>query len=404
LRLRLAILLLLAAAPARAQDMHPIDVPSPSWLLTLGGYVHVAYRWIQQPSNYNLAGKNNGFQLEQARAGINVQYKDSLAIRVSFEGASEDRINQSFPGGTLTARLRDAYITYASPWRFLRASIGQMVTVWDLDSMRSDAWLPFASRSVAAEGVQPNEGRQLLGMGQDRNLGLALHSGDIALGRRASVRYQLFVGNGNGQNQILNSNNKPAVFGRVEFALWDKAGIPPDQIGPMRARTDGKLPYLGLGVAAQYNPRTGGNPPDLVDETDTGVAADLIAAAFGVDLEAGILYLRTKYETLSSTPDLERFGWWAHARYTIPKIPVELTVGYRISSYSPRAHLSTNPATPADAVIDSAYDLLYHTFGIGIRPTRTFPLRFEINYTITGESGPLVLDNDRVEADAVAVF
>jgi hypothetical protein len=404
LRLSLAILLL-AAAPARAQDMHPIELPSPSWMLTLGGYVHVAYRWIQQPSNYNLAGKNNGFQLEQARVGFNVQYKDKMAIRVSFEGASEDRVNQSFPGGTLTARLRDAYITYA-PWRFLRVSIGQMVTPWDLDSMRSDAWLPFVSRAVPVEGVQPSEGRATLGMGQDRNLGLALHSGDITFAsNRLSIRYEIFVGNGNGQNQILNSNNKPAIFGRAELAVWGAAGPPPDQISPIRARTDGHgpLPYFGLGVAAQWNPRTGGNPPNLIDETDSGAAVDVIAAFYGVDLEAGLLYLRTKYETLSATPDLERFGWWAHARYTIPKIPTELTLGYRIGSYSPRAHLSTT-AAPGSAAIDGSFDLLYHTIGLAIRPTRTFPLHFELNYTFTRETTPNILDNDRFEADAVAVF
>jgi hypothetical protein len=382
--------------------MHPLELPSPAWQIGFGGYVHVAYRWIQQPSNYNLAGKNNGFQLEQARLGANVQYKQSLAVRISFEGASEDRINQSFPGGTLTARLRDAYITYA-PWRFLRASIGQMLTPWDLDSMRSNADLPFVSQAVPVEGVQPNEGRQLLGMGQDRNLGIALHSGDIGLGKQASIRYMIFVGNGNGQNQILNNNNKPAVFGRFEIAYWGKQGIPGDIIQPMRARTDGPLPYLNIGVAAQYNPRTGGNPPDLINETDYGAAADLIAAFYGVDLEAGILYLRTKYETLSSTPDLERLGWWAHIRYTIPRIPLELTLGYRIADYSPRAHLQVS-AAPGESTVDADLELLYHTIGVSIRPTRTFPLHFDVNYTFTEEKGPNVLNNDRFEADVVAAF
>src|SRR5262249_36915477 len=155
---------------------------------------------------------------------------------------------------------------------------------WDLDSMRSDAWLPFVSRAVPVEGVQPSEGRAILGMGQDRNLGLAVHSADLGLGgNRVTLRYEIFLGNGNGQNQILNSNNKPAVFGRIELAVWPKSGPPPDTISPMRGRSDGPLPYLNLGLAALYNPRTGGNPPNLVDETDTGVAVDLIAAFYGVD-------------------------------------------------------------------------------------------------------------------------
>jgi hypothetical protein len=382
--------------------MHPIGSLS-SWTFTWGGYVHVAYRWIDQPQNYNLTGKNNGFQLESARLGANVEYKQQLAVRISFEGASEDRINQSFPGGTLTARLRDAYITWA-PLVYVRASIGQMQTPWDLDSMRSNSELPFVSYSVPAEGVQPGEGRAVRGMGQDRNIGLSLHSGDIHLGSQASMRYSLFIGNGNGQNQVLNDNNLPAIFGRVEFAFWGKRGAPPDAIAPMRARTDGPLPLFGFGVAAQWNPRTTGNPPDLINETDTGAAADLIAAFYGVDLEAGLLYLKTTHDTLSAVPDVEKFGWWAHLRYTLPRIPLEIAIGYRIASYAPRAHLQTSAPTPAEATFDDNQALLYHTFGVTVRPTRTFPMHLDLNYTITQENGPNALNNDRVEADVVAVF
>jgi hypothetical protein len=241
-------------------------------------------------------------------------------------------------------------------------------------------------------------------MGQDRNIGLALHSGDIHLGSMASMRYELFIGNGNGQNQVVNDNNLPAIFWRAEFAFWGKRGIPADSIQPMRARTDGAiLPVFGLGLAAQWNPRTTGNPPDLINETDVGTAADLIVALFGIDLEAGLLYIKTTHDTLSAIPDTEKFGWWAHLRYTIPRIPVEITPGYRIASYSPRAHLSTS-VSPDEAQRDGDLSLLYHTFGLTVRPTRSFPMHLDVNYTITQESGPNVLNNDRVEADVVAVF
>jgi hypothetical protein len=400
----MAASLAVALLPARAhaEDYAPLSL-SPSWVLSWGGYVHVAYRWIDQPKNFNLAGKNNGFQLEQARLGANVLYKNLLAVRISFEGASEDRLNQSFPGGTMTARLRDAYITWA-PLRAVRVSVGQMVTPWDLDSMRSDSALPFVSRAVPVEGVQPNEGRALHGMGEDRNLGLAVHSGDIMLGRAVSLRYSLFVGNGNGENQLLNDNNVPAIFGRAELAIWGRREPPPDIIQPMRARTDVEpLPIVSLGIAGQYNSRTTGNPPDLINETDAGVAADLVAAFFGVDLEGGILYIRTTHDTLSATPDVERLGLWAHLRYTIPRLPVELTPGYRIANYAPRAHLQTSAAA-ADLQRDADLALLYHTIGLSVRPTRTFPLHFDVNYTFTKERGVNVLDNDRFEADVVAVF
>src|SRR5262249_42887174 len=75
---RLQLLLALCLChPAFADEMHPIGSLS-SWTFTWGGYVHAAYRWIDQPQNYNLTGKNNGFQLESARLGANVEYKNQL--------------------------------------------------------------------------------------------------------------------------------------------------------------------------------------------------------------------------------------------------------------------------------------------------------------------------------------
>jgi hypothetical protein len=390
--------------PAPMVPPPPPTMPLSIWRFDLGGYVHGAYRWIEEPQNYNLAGRNNGFQLEQARVSANVQYKSVLAGRVSIEGASEDRLSQTFPGGQLTARLRDAYITWA-PLRFVRVSIGQMVTPWDLDSMRSDAELPFVSRAVPVEGVQPTEGYTTRGMGADRSLGISIHSGHVPLGGNTSFRYSLFAGNGNGQNQILSDNNIPAVRGRAEFSYWGKQGLPIDQVRPMYAVTDDlRKPILHLGIAAQWNPRTVGNLPDLIKETDVGVAADFAASYVGIELQAAILYVKTTRDTLSAVPPLERLGWWAHLRYTLPKIPLEITPGYRVASYAPRAHLSTTPVTDADRQFDEALGLLYHTVGVFVRPTRTFPVHASLNYTFTTEQSPNLLNNDRFEADIVAAF
>lgn len=389
------------------QTPPPITLPQgsqPVWRFDLGGYVHAAYRWIEEPQNYNLAGRNNGFQLEQARVSANVQYKGVLAGRVSVEGASEDRLSQSFPGGQLTARLRDAYVTWA-PLRFIRVSIGQQVSPWDLDSLRSDAELPFVSRSVPVEGVQPTEGYTTRGMGADRSLGISLHSGHIPLFGNASFRYALFAGNGNGQNQILSDNNIPAVYGRAEFSHWGTRGLPLDQVRPIYAISDDlRKPLVHVGIAAQWNPRTVGNLPDLIRETDVGVAADVALSILGVELQAAILYLKTTRDTLTAIPPLERLGWWAHLRYTLPKIPLEITPGYRVASYAPRAHFSTNPASEADRQFDAALGLLYHTFGVFVRPTRTFPVHASLNYTITTEQAPNVLNNNRLEVDLVTAF
>ena len=372
--------------------------------VAVSGYIHASYRWISEPQNYALVGRNNGFQLPQARVVADAQWQHKLAARVSLEAASEDRLSQSFPGGQLTTRLRDAYITWA-PLRELRVTVGQQVTPWDLESLRSDAELPFVSRSVAVEGVQPTEGFTTRGLGSDRNLGISLHSGFIGLGRGTSFRYALFAGNGNGQNQLLNDNNIPALFGRVEFAYWGKAGLPLDQVRPMFSVVDDfRKPILHIGLASQWNPRTVGNLPDLMRETDAGVAVDAAVSLLGVEVQGGFLYLRTSRDTLMGVPDLERLGFWGHLRYTIPRIPLQITPGYRISSYAPRAHVGTQPATEMDAKFDASYALLYHTLGVFVRPTRTFPLHGSLGYTFTSEQEPNILNNDRFEADIVLIF
>lgn len=372
--------------------------------VSLSGYIHASYRWVSEPQNYALVGRNNGFQLPQARVVADAQWKKTLAARVSVEAASEDRLSQSFPGGQLTTRLRDAYITWA-PLRELRVTVGQQVTPWDLESMRSDAELPFVSRSVAIEGVQPTEGFTTRGLGADRNLGISLHSGFIGLGHGTSFRYSLFAGNGNGQNQLLNDNNIPALFGRVEFAYWGQGGLPLDQVRPMFSVVDDfRKPVLHIGLASQWNPRTVGNLPDLMRETDAGVAVDAAVSLLGVEVQGGFLYLRTSRDTLTGVPDLERLGFWGHLRYTIPRIPLQITPGYRISSYAPRAHIGTQPATEMDAKFDASYTLLYHTLGVFLRPTRTFPLHGSLGYTFTGEQEPNILNNDRFEADIVLIF
>lgn len=382
----------------------PIKASTANWSFDLSGYIHAAYRWIEEPQNYNLAGRNNGFQLQQARVIASAQYKGVLAARVSVEGASEDRLSQSFPGGQLTTRLRDAYLTWA-PLRAFRISIGQMVTPWDLESMRSDAELPFVSRSVAVEGVQPTEGYTTRGLGADRNIGISIHSAFIGLGGNSSFRYAVFAGNGNGQNQLLNDNNIPALYGRIEFAFWGKAGLPADRITPMYSVTDDfHRPILSLGLAGQWNPRTVGNLPDLIKETDVGGAADLVFHLRGLELQGGVLYVKTTRDTLAAIPPLERFGWWAHLRYSLPRIPLQITPGYRVGSYAPRAHLATTAATPEDERVDASLNLMYHTFGVTVRPRWRFPVHAGVAYTLTTEKIPNDLKNDRVEVDIVAIF
>ena len=94
-----------------------------------------------------------------------------------------------------------------------------MVTPWDLDSMRSDAELPFvSSRAVPVEGVQPTEATTR-GMGSDRALGISIHSGHIPLAGKYIVSLRAVCRQWNGQNQILSDNNIPAVRVTPSFPI-----------------------------------------------------------------------------------------------------------------------------------------------------------------------------------------
>src|ERR1700694_3388990 len=49
-----------ALAPfAASADEFSSPLETSNWVFTWGGYVHAAYRWIEQPKNYNLVGRNN---------------------------------------------------------------------------------------------------------------------------------------------------------------------------------------------------------------------------------------------------------------------------------------------------------------------------------------------------------
>jgi len=418
-----AIALLCSTAPAFGDEpAHPPGDATPTTARTIehthehgqsiaglqldwDGYTRVVYRHVQQAKDLQLVGRTNGFELGDARIGVDARFGETLVARLSIEAASEERRGQNLPSGRLFARARDAYVTWA-PAHALQVSAGQMISPFSIDAMRSSGQLPFVRRSVSTEGVQPGEGLVAQGMLVDRNLGVALHSGDILLGTgKSSVRWGVLFGNGNGQNESLNDNNALGVFGRVEYSHWGAHRKPEPYIGPMRARSARAKPIFNLGLGGLWNKRSVGDLPDLLSETDIGAAADLGFNAKGIDVEAGGQYIKTTYSSLPSQVPQERLGWWAHVLYTIPGLGFDLVPGYRIASYAPRAHLMEGKDIASAAkAYDESLALLYHTIGVMARPLHGLPVELKLNYTIASENKERAIDNNRLEAEALVRF
>ena len=115
-------------------------------------------------------------------------------------------------------------------------------------------------------------------------------------------------------------------------------------------------------------------------------AADLAASISASSCWGGVVYVRTTHDTPSGDSGSGRFGFWAHLRYSLPRIPVEITFGYRIASYrrAPTWEPRRRRRPPMRSLMPS-FGLLYHTFGVTVRPTGPSPLHLGLNYTITTE-------------------
>lgn len=319
------------------------------------GYVKAGLFYTFPFTDEQLVGSNGGFRIATARIGFEFALVEQLQVVASIEiGAPNLRPDDPLQGGRIV-EMRDAYIEYR-PFRFVQFRIGQFKAPFNAETLLGDADLPFLTRSLATDGVNPPEAygpRDGLTLG--RQVGVQIHSDRLG-GDKVGFRYYLAAVNGNGQNQLFNDSNPIAPVGRLELDLF---------------RT------IGIGINGYYNVRTEGIRPNRLNVNQLGYGADVSVRLGGFRTLVGFLGRNNTYST-GVLPSDTSLGLFAQMQYVIESIGLEGAFRF--------AWIEPSSAQISDRVWD-------YTALLGYR-FKAVPLRVILQYTHREEEQAVAIGND----------
>lgn len=353
----------LQPAPASAEP----DAKDGAWTFGVYGYLRAGYDRTNPDDRYTFVGRNNGFVLDSARVGVQGRNREhGLVFRVSMEGASDVLTSPNTPLGTLSVRLRDAFGRW-DPSAWVGIQVGQFKAPFQQEELRGTQDLLFASRAVGVEGVLPGRGLQTPGIQVDRQVGVMI-SPEKPLGREDGfgAAYYLMVTNGNGSNQLLDDNGKPALVARGELVY---------------------AKHVMVGAAVVRNQRTVGEPPNLYEEDDLALTGDVTVRVSALEVFAAATRQRTVFPTVGASARAQ-LAFHAQAGYRIDLGPAYVMPAYRYAYF--------HPWQSGGSEGFDTYRVQYHTVGARVGPTR-LPLAAWLNYTFTQEEAGRALSNDRLE-------
>jgi hypothetical protein len=327
------------------------------------GYLRLQYAVVQNDPNVAFVGRDDGFQLQNARVGVRGQLERRVAFVVSIDGAVDEREQINVPEGKLRVGLRDAFADVAfgklEPTRFTGIRAGFFQSWADPESLVPDTQRDFVDRPIESRGIRATEGFQTQGLTPGRSLGAALRF-DAAASESTPVSpgFELAVQNGADEFASNNDNDKPAISG---------AGL-------LRFKNDGYVV-----IAGRFNPRTAGALPFRQDENDLAGSAGLRIPAGPVAIGGGVVFVRTSFPTTGG-PVQNAFG--AHAQLMV-RAGSALGFGYRFGILDPSSLFVT------DRVME-------HTAGAVLGVPR-YRMRLQLQLTHTMEQGARELSNSRIQ-------
>jgi hypothetical protein len=77
------------------------------------GFLRLQYAVVQNDPNVAFVGRDDGFQLQNARVGVRGQLDRRAGFVVSIDGAVDEREQINVPEGKLRVGLRDAFVDLA---------------------------------------------------------------------------------------------------------------------------------------------------------------------------------------------------------------------------------------------------------------------------------------------------
>jgi len=328
------------------------------------GYLRMQYIVVQNDPNVAFVGRDDGFELQNARIGVHGNLQGIARFTVSLDGAVDERA-QNTPQGKLRVGMRDAYADITLGGQ-LQARGGYFQTWVDpqAQGLVPDTRREFVDKPLESRGMRSTEGWYTPGLPPGRSLGAALR---LQPQEANQVGFELAVQNGADEFASNNDNDKPAV----SIAAM------------LRLANDGFLVAAG-----RWNPRTVGDLPFRQDETD-------LQGSVGAQINAGILMLgggaivqRTTFESTGG-PVQNAFG--AHAQAMVKVGGTQsFAVGYRFGILDPSSLIVS------DRVME-------HTAG-AVMAVPQFRMRVQLQLTHVQEQAARELSNGRVQLAAEVVL
>lgn len=358
-----------APAPGPASDTPPsVDAPiapvpdaAPKFTFEPFGFLRLQYRIVQNDPYVAFVGRDDGFELQNARIGVRGALGAKVRYKLSIDGAVDERAQVNVPDGKLRVGMRDAYAdVIVSGSIAVRAGYFETLVDPDLDE---DTQRELVDRPLESRGVRPTQGFQTDGLPPGRSLGAALRMEPEQPASGVKIGFELAIQNGADEFASDNDNDTPAISASA--------------LARMPNRT-----YLV--ASARWNRRTDGELPLQRDEDDFQGSAGARVALGPVAVGAGGIVQRTQFPTTGG-PVRNAFGAHAMVMVTVPgSLPIGL--GYRFGILDPSSLIVT------DRVME-------HSAGAVIA-VPSLRLRVQLQLTHAVEQGERDLKNDRAQLAA----
>jgi hypothetical protein len=331
------------------------------------GYLRAQYIAVQDDPNVAFVGRDDGFELQNARVGVRGALDRRAWFELSIDGAVDERLQVNTPEGKLRVGLRDAFADVVISGRLVAR--GGLFQAWvDPEALVADTERAMVDLPIESRGMRATEGYQTPGLPPGRSLGAAIRidpepprDGGVALGGELAVQ------NGADEFSSNNDNDKPAisatVLARLSHDSW-------------------------LIAAGRFNPRTVGDLPFRQDENDLQGTAGLRLALGPVVLGGGVVVQRTTFPTTGG-PAQDAFGGHGQVMLALP-VALPLAVGYRFGILDPSSLFTT------DRVME-------HTVG-AVLGVPGYRMRVQLQLTHVVEQAARALQNDRAQLAAALVL
>ena len=339
----------------------PAAPPAPKFTWEPYGYLRLQYLMVQNDPNVIFVGRDDGFELQNARIGVRGKLLERMRYVLAFEGAVDERAQVNTTDGKLKVGLKDAYADVVlSGQVFARA--GFFATLVD-PNLEGDTAREFVDKPLESRGMRATEGYQTAGLPPGRSLGAALRLEHEGVTTAPALGFELAVQNGADEYASNNDNDTPAVS--------------------LSALV--KLPKDGYVVASgRFNRRTVGQVQALMNEDDLQGSVGARVVGGPVAFGAGVVVQRTSFPTTGG-PVQNAYG--AHAQLAVRidgALPI--AVGYRFGILDPSSLILT------DRVME-------HTVG-AVMAVPGYRMRVQLQATHVVEQGARTLSNDRVQLAA----